>query len=251
MGLLSGSKTRVKTSTWEENRTEELDYLTTLKITVGENNLAGLESDPTKQSSYKDNQPDPLEYLQQAMTMGFAGQGTTRSTTIDSTGWKVKNKFMVTKWDHARYAIGIKDLAAYRFKYVPKSGFISVPFRTPKPIASVSLHTDEFIPTSFNTDTVKPWICYWVSLNDGHDWTPIAPTASLPCMVDGARIPEVIHVNSGIPQTARDPREGYVDLDVQSNQIRLKAILERPLDADSITPVLKGYRLCLMLRGAL
>jgi hypothetical protein len=129
---------------------------------------------------------------------------------------------------------------------------VSVPYRTPKPIRSVSLHTDEVVPKAFNTTTVRPWIRYWLAFNESQDWIEISPAnESVFSRLDGNLIPSVIHVNSGIPNQERDKRNGYADFNAAVNQVRLKAILERPEDSEDMTPVLKGYRLQMVMQGGL
>lgn len=254
-------KTRVKSSTTEEQKTVVLSYVDTLKVMDQSKSLSGLESGQTTQTGTKSpnalNAKDVLIFAAGGATpntLDPAGlfHGTKRQTTIDKTGWKVKDQYYETRWDRIRYVVGIKEIGAYSYKFTAKSGFVSVPFRTPKPIASVSLRTDEIVPKAFNVAVVKPWILYWVSFNDGQSWVPISPSGEgVSNLVDGNRIPQTIHVNSGIPIAERDPRAGYVDFDGSVSQIRLKAVLQRPDDHDDMTPVLKRYRLRMITRGAL
>lgn len=255
MGLISGERTRTRTSTWEENKTQELPYVDTLKTTVGEKDLAGLESPGGTQSSGSSPTlgQQVAHQIQQSLTAGLAGHDVERQTTNESSGWAIKNQYYKTRWDKARYAIGIKEIGAWAYKYAQKSGFISVPFRTPKPIRSVSLHTDEIIPKAFSrSGPVRPWIRYWITFDDGQNWTEIAPAAEGAFnRIDNVKIPQTIHVNAGIPEPERDPRAGYVDFDVDVTQVRLKAIMERPENLTDTTPVLKGYRLRIIVRGGL
>lgn len=242
-------------STYELSKTETLNYLDTVKVTAGEKDTDGLETGPEAST----NRPrgsgettkdviydilDPVRFLHSPSSGS--------STTHEYSGWKVKSKDYYTKWDKARYAIGIKEIGVWAYIYSQKSGFVSVPFKTPKPITAISLHTDEAVPSSFTKKELRPWIKYWISVNDGQEWTQLVPANQGTLnMADGVRLPQVIHVNSGIPQEERDTRAGYIDLGVPANSVRLKAVLERPADSTDMTPVLKAYRLRLTLRGGL
>jgi len=254
MGFLSGNRSRTRTSNWDENRTLALSYIDSLKLFIGESGTAGLETNPSMQ--FSEDGPsvaeESLNHLQHAITMGFGGRSTSRQTTHESSGWTVKGRYTQTQWDKARYAIGIKEIGAWRYEYAQRSGFVSVAYRTPKPISSVSLHTDEIVPKAFNTTTVRPWIRYWLAFNESQDWVEIAPAnEGVFSRLDGNLIPSVLHVNSGIPNQERNASDGYVDFDVAINQVRLKAVLERPEDATDMTPVLKGYRIQMVMQGGL
>lgn len=255
MGLLSGNKVRNRTSTWEENKTQEMPYIDTLKMTCGEKDTTGLESQPNIQSntSGPNSQQQIRNAAFQLLSGGLTGHNVERQTTIDKSGWNVKDQYYKTRWDRARYAVGIKEIGAWAYQFTQKSGFISVPFRTPKPIASVSLHTDEIIPKAFTrSGPIKPWIRYWLTFDDGQNWVEISPAAQGSVnRIDDVKVPQTIHVNSGIPTAERDPRAGYADYDVAITQVRLKAIMERPEELTDVTPVLKGYRLRIIVRGGL
>ena len=254
---LSGinQRTRVRSSTKEEQRTVVLSYVDTLKIMDQNRSLNGLETGQTTQTGTSEPPGlggSALDAAAFVMDPAFALHGTTRQTTIETSGWKVKDQYYQTRWDRIRYAVAIKEIGAYSYIYSERSGFVSVPFRTPKPIASVSLRTDEIVPKVFNLAIVKPWILYWVSFNDGQSWVQISPSGEgVSNLLDGSRIPQTIHVNSGIPLAERDPRAGYADFDGPVSQIRLKAVLMRPTDHEDMSPVLKRYRLRMVLRGAL
>lgn len=255
MGWLSGSRTRTRVSQEERKKTQYLTYLESLQIFEGNKDLGGLETGQTMQTA--EGKPPSmtdvsLNTLQHALTMGFGGGTTQRSNKVEDSGWTIKSQEKVTQWDKIRYGIGIKEIGAYAYQFVERSGFVSVPFKTPKPIRSVSLHVDEIIPTVFNKDVVQPWIKYWIAFADSDQWTSIAPAnTGAANLLDARRAPQTIHVNTGIPEQERDARAGYADLSTEVNQVRLKAILERPAGRVDMTPVLKGYRLRIVLRGGL
>jgi hypothetical protein len=253
MGILDGifgSDEKVRTATDVDFRTVEMSYLDTLKLWNGNISTTGLETGPG--TNVSDSGGKDFDPIVSCLTGGFFGGSKDVNTTVESSGWKVNSQAKVTKWDKARYAIGIKEIGIWSYRFVGRSGFVSKPFRTPKPIRTVGLLADEIIPKAFNTTQVKPWIRYWVSFGEGLEWVPIAPASEGPAqLVDGERIPQIIHVNSGIPAAERDPRAGYVDFDGEVSQARLKCILYRPDGLEDMSPVLKGYRLKMTVRGGL
>lgn len=244
-----------ESTTYEQSKTEELSYIDTVKLSAGEKDNTGLESGPNAGTNI--SRPaggttgdvvrdilDPGRFLHAPSSQA--------STTHEYSGWSVKGKNYVTKWDKARYAIGIKEIGVWSYIFSDKAGFISVPFKTPKPIRSLSLHTDEIVPNLFTDRKLRPWIKYWVSFNDGQDWTQLVPANQGTLnYVDGVRLPQTIHVNSGLPEEEREPRAGYADIGAAANSVRLKVVMERPSDLTDMTPVLKAYRLRMILRGGL
>lgn len=254
-GLLDTEKEETSVTTTEETRVEELTYLQTLKVREGAKDTGGLQSGPIKEQFNKDINSwiDTAKFI--SPTVGvydilFGSGPTERSTSVESSGWKIKEQHVTTKWDRARYAIGIKDIGVWAYQYMEKSGFVSVPYASPKPIRAISLHADEVIPAEFQDNRMQRWIRYWISANDGQNWIEIAP-ANQGALVDSTEAPQVIHVNSGIPEQERDPNAGYLDVENHVTSIRLKAVLYRPAGVNDATPILKSYRLQMTLRGAL
>lgn len=244
-----------ETTTYEQNKVERVGYLDTLKISSGAQSTDGLETSGSTSTNVT-RQPGSTtadvvrDILDPGRFLHTPSQGA--STTHEYSGWKVKSKDYDTQWDKARYAIGIKEIGVWGYTYSVKSGFVSVPFKSPKPIKAISLHTDEMVPKAFTQGAMKPWIQYWISLNDGQNWQQIAPSnQGVLNMVDGVRLPQTIHVNSGIPAEERDARDGYADLGSAANSVRIKVIMERPSDMEDMTPILKAYRLRMTLRGGL
>jgi hypothetical protein len=173
-------------------------------------------------------------------------------TTHEWSAEVIVDEWMETRWDKARYAIGIKDLRVFAYQFASFSERGSVAYKTPKPITKVTLLTDEVVPDDFNAGRqLRPWILYWVSFDDGVTWTPIAPTsASVLNRLDGSVLPAAVNVNSGLPEEEQDPLQAYVNVD-NPRQIRLKWRLVRPEGMPDLTPVLKGYRLQLSVEGGL
>jgi len=166
------------------------------------------------------------------------------------TGWTMSDLSLIPKYDKARYAIGVKEFGAFRFTYSGQSEFISKEFVTPKPISAVSLTVDESIPASLSEDGFKA-IRYYFSLDDGANWNEISPLKSGPRASTSGIVPQVYHINSSLPVGQRDPNVGYADLSSPSRRVRFRAVLQRKADESNITPVLKAYRLKLIMEGGL
>jgi len=177
-------------------------------------------------------------------------QNYTRKRVADS-GWGIHQEWDEVKWDKARYAVGLRELAVFQFEYQETSEIVSIPFHTPKPISTVVLEVDERIPESF-PGPKRQWLRYYFSLNDGQTWYPIEPLRSRLVPEGAERIPTTYRVNSGVPKEQRDPRVGYISFDgTQSPTVRFKAALSRPAGSPSETPLLQSYRLVLTPRDPL
>jgi hypothetical protein len=156
--------------------------------------------------------------------------------------------------DQQRYAIGIRDLGIWQYRFTESSELVSVPFKSPEAIRDISLEVDEVIPKEFTEgQEITSFIEYFVGLGESQEWIPIAPvTDRVIRTLEGNALPTVIHVNSGIPPAERNPAEAYVDFDNEVTEARLRIILRRPTDlanAESFTPALKSYRLTWTVRG--
>jgi hypothetical protein len=111
-----------------------------------------------------------------------------------------------------RYSIGIRDLGIYKRLYANTSVFTSKPMYFGKDVKAVSLIVGEFIPETW--DTSKKWIRYEVS-PDGTNWTEIIPQKN-----------DIEKSVIAIPNT---------------NIIYFRAILSRPVDKPTESPVLSYY----------
>ena len=240
-----------ETTTEEHRRIERLSYMDTLRTKVGGKTLAGLghasrESTSGGQTAFDTFQDilDPGRFLHKSEPRS--------QTTHDWSAEAICDDWMETQWDKARYAVGVRDLRAFSYVFADYSERTSTLFRVPKPIKKITLLTDELIPKGFNRNQqLRPWIYYWVSIDDGVTWLPIAPTApSAVNYLDGSVTPVSINVNSGIPEEEQDPMQSYIEHDAPY-QIRFKWRLERPSGIDMMTPVLKAYRLQISVEGGL
>lgn len=228
-----------------------LTYIDTLRATASSGGMPRLDTAERNEVSSGEGAIgllkdifDPGELLHTDKPRSQTSHVWTAETIVD--------EWMETRWDKARYAIGIKDLRVFSYRFAEFSERGSVAYRTPKPITKITLLTDELVPSEFNAGRqVRPWILYWVSLDDGVTWTALAPiAASVLNRLDGSVLPVAMNINSGIPEEEQDPIQAYIDVD-NPTRVRLKWRLERPSGMEDLTPVLKGYRLQLSVEGGL
>jgi hypothetical protein len=125
---------------------------------------------------------------------------------------------------------------------------VSKPFKSPLPIRKISLTVDQSIPKAFTDfDPTFPWIKYFVSVDGGSSFVPIAPEeASILRGEDSNKIKQFINVNARIATEDRDPREEYIDTTNPVFEVRFRCVMSRPTtipDANNYTPILRSYRL--------
>lgn len=251
-----GASSPTYTSTSVETKTEKLSYIDTLRLLNGIDVTSNLISGATttgEETAVPFLGGGPADAIQDIFDPGrLLHKPAPRSTKREFSGWTIKDSWMETKWDKARYMVGIRDLRAFAYEFDATSECVSVPFTTPKPITKITLFTDEAVPEEFSEEPIlQPWILYWVSLDDGATWIPICPTAAgVINKLQGSTIPATINVNSGIPEDAQDPTQAYVDHD-NPRAIRLKWRIVRPGNYTDQTPVLKGYKLKLFMENGL
>jgi hypothetical protein len=174
---------------------------------------------------------------------------------------RIVKQWAVTKYDKARFAIGVRDIGIYSYIFSPISEVISKPFTSPKPIAKVSLTVDECVPKIFymsagNEGTENEWIKYFISVDDGSSWRRISPINHTATMSeDGVSLlPKVININSDISPSERRAGLEYIDTPSPVYQVRFKAVLSRPeniSDSESFTPLLSKYALKIYPHGGL
>jgi len=184
-------------------------------------------------------------------SLGIGGFGRTKkrvAVDFESSGWNLQKKWLETIWDKAAYRIGIDDIGFFSYSYEQTSERVSIPFTSPLPIRKISLQVDQSIPTAFtDIDATFPWIKYFISVDNGETFIPIAPEeASVLRGDDSDQIKQFININSGIAEEDRDIRESYIDTDVPVLQVRFKYVMTRPTDisdADNYSPILRSYRM--------
>ena len=174
---------------------------------------------------------------------------------------RVTKQWTVTKYDKARFAIGIRDIGIYSYNFVSTSEIVSQPFSSPKPIDKVNLTVDEYIPkvfytTSGNEGTENSWIKYYISIDDGTSWRRISPSNHTATVSEDGiyNVPEVININSDIASDERENPLAYIDTSEPVYRVRFKAVLTRPdniVDSESYSPLLSSYALKIYPHGGL
>lgn len=191
---------------------------------------------------------DAKDFTTYHATLGLFGQSRWNTTTdMDDSGFQYSDDWVATKWDKARYAIGIKELGIYSASYGVTSEFTSTPFSVPGPISKVALYADYTIPKAYKVqDPLKAWVEFYVTFDDGASFLQIAPVSNIPT-VDGSgrRVPTIINVNSSLATAERLGNQGYFDSDRDVRSCRLRCRFIRPDKAgfEHTSPILKGYKL--------
>ena len=218
------------------HRTVSLSYAETI-LATGQESVSDVSGARGFRQGPTTDKKDPLGLHQNS-----GGRQSGRTTYSSE---NITKEWLVTKWDRARYGIGIRDLGLWQYTFDESSEIVSIPFKTPGPIRSISLEVDELIPSEFNQNQrIRSWIDYYVSVGDAEDWQIIAPVTSRVVRdLEGGQVPGVIHVNSGIPVSERNPGEAYLDFDHHVDTVRFRAVLRRPAGNVASTPVLRSYRM--------
>ncbi len=180
------------------------------------------------------------------------------TTTSDE---RVVKQWTETKYNKARFAIGIRDIGIYSYSFAEKSEIVSQPYTSPKSIAKVSLTVEEHIPKIFytatgNDGTENSWIKYYISVDDAISWQRISPTNhTRTAAEDGVHdVPEVININSDVSDGERKNPLSYIDTPEPIYKVRFKAVLTRPdniVDSESYSPILSKYALKIYPHGGL
>lgn len=144
------------------------------------------------------------------------------------------------KLNAERLCIGIRDIATYGYTFSNQCELMSKQYVSDKPISSISLLVNEFIPEEFLNDLSKrnDWIKYYVSIDD-INWIRISPMSHMP-LGSGTFPPKLITIN-GTDQDKINVLNITSDKDV--NTIRFKAVMTRPSEEEykMYTPVLYDY----------
>jgi hypothetical protein len=268
MGSKKKKKTHVTTTDVTETSIVKLTYVETLAVSQ---NLTSAESltetegfeessntSSTKRKGAYAGFGDNVKSGKGAFAIHNAvgsvlGKGKKKSVKVkselSSTGIQVKDQFMQPYFDRIRYGIGIKELSVSRFKFEPNSEFISVPYLSPKEIIKVNIAIDEYIPPSF--DQSQTWIEYYIKAEGESEWLRINPLdAPTKHESAGNIIPKIINFNLPKPTTAKlEDKYNYTEQPI--HKLRFRALITRPEGGnnDSITPMLKSYRLVMIPRA--
>lgn len=239
-----GTKTQVKAI----SREVKLSYLQSLQIIEDQSSLAEIAG-TTEGVSFTATRT----YGGRSGFLGIGAKGaSSTSVSFNDSGWVVQRQWAETYWDKIRYAIGIRDIGVFSYRYARASERVSVPFTSPKEILKVSCEVDEFIPAIL-PDT-RRWILYYVSIDNGQTWLQVNPLEQPTLYAeDGSIVPRTITINldDGGPQ-GDDVKAIRSDSGVYNVRFRWVMFTDPTLpDGDRFSPVLKGYRLRILPRGGL
>lgn len=175
---------------------------------------------------------------------------TSRSINLSTTGWSIVKTWKQPEFNIIRYALGIRELQVSNFKYAAVSELVSKPWKSPKEITKIRLLVNQYIPEDFPPGS---YIDYYIKPNSEEvDWIRINPV-QLPSAYseNGNVIPRILYFNSEKP-IGEASEERYFITTVPVTSIRLKIILRRPESLpDTMTPVVKNYRILMTPRGGL
>lgn len=166
-----------------------------------------------------------LDYLQSIALSSRFGADISSDELISSLfnlggGWSLQSSLSnVIKEDRVHQAIGISEIKLSNESFEVSSQFVSTEYKIPdKKILSVSINVDEVIPSSFPD---LDWIKYDISF-DGNTFNPISATGS-------GRRKDNVSFNLKAPEDAQS--------------ITLMATLSRPAELQSLTPIIRGYKI--------
>jgi hypothetical protein len=241
----ASSKTRIKVL----SREVALTYLQSVQVSEGSQDpgkLAGEGGGVGTISSSKSNPGSP----------GFLGIGasspSSQSSQSTDTGWSISRTWRETHFDKVRYSIGRKDVGVFHYRFAEVSEFVTVAFKSPKPIYKVELRVVEQIPSSYPID--KRYIDYYVSADNGKTWHQINPL-DMPTITsdDGSIVPRTITFNPEIGAVANDLVK-YIQTEQPVMALRLRGVIRQSQDVpdpDQSSPFVKKYKLLMYPRGGL
>lgn len=175
-----------------------------------------------------------------------------------------------------RFCIGVRDFGVFSYKYAERSEIMTTTMNTLRAIKKVALYVNERIPPSLTNivRTANEWIRYEISL-DGQNWLPISPMHRRPAGNESTRVirpeeivgytgsratsgkqktmeqlvteehlfpPKIYEVNPrDIPSTRTEIYKGYVYCSTPPTSAKLRIILSRPEELETITPIVEDY----------
>lgn len=247
---MANIKTTQTTSVIEATRLVRLSYLQTLSVTDDAALLSRVAGETDGSSnSFSASKPADAGFL----GLGIGGEGASNVTqSFTDTGWSISRTWLETWWDKIRWAIGLREIGVYAYEYANSAEIVSIPFKSPKPIAKVSLRVDEQIPVSY--PLTQRWIHYFVSPDNGRNWHRVNPLDHPTLFTDasGQPVPRIINFNADFA-SENDDEQKFVTLDGNVTEVRFRAVLLRPLGEEFLgtTPVLKSYRMSIYPREGL
>jgi len=232
----------------EMTRLVRLSYLQTIAVlddSVGLGRIAGETQGSQASSSASD--PGSPGFL------GIGAEGPSSSSSVFSdSGWAISRTWLETWWDRIRWAIGIREIGIYHYRYAQSSELVSVPFTSPLPIEKVTLRVNENIPPSYSAE--QRWIQYYISVDNGGTWLRINPLDHPSLFTEGFGRPTPRIINFNADFAAEDDDENkYIRTAEPPYSVRLRSIFLRPVGEqfEGTTPILKSYKMLVYPKGGL
>ena len=251
-GASSSSSTTITQT--RMSRLVKLTYLQTVKThfnNQGINEYAG-ETAPSSNmiSSSEDGRRHGL--IGFIVDLIFGSSQSQSSISSNDSGWRLSKSWLETYYNKMRYAIGIRELSVFGYKFSPTSEFVSKKFTSPKEIIKAQLEVIEEIPSEF--DPSQRYIEYYLSFDD-ENWHRVNPTGSPSLYLDGGQIaPEILTINFDVAGSGPNQSVRAITTDTPATSVRLKVVMKNDPsvgNANSYTPVLKKYRVKLSPRTSL
>lgn len=249
---MAGGTSKTDTKIKIYSRVVKLTYLQTQQVRGGGRDLGELvgEGGGVGHVATATSSPGSPGFL----GIPFLGGSPAKSQSSDSndTGWVISRSWDETHYDMVRYAIGVKELGVFSYRFAPVSEFVSKPFRFPKEIQKVQLVAVEQIPAIY---PVGPrYIVYQVSPDNGRTWHRINPLDH-PDLIgdDGLVVPRTLTFNADVAGEGSTVQK-FVQTDQPVTSLRFRAIFLAAADieqSDRHTPILKRYRLKCYPKGGL
>jgi len=235
------------------SRIVRLTYLQTLQIATDQRSageIAG-ETDSSGSSGNTSQGEKPPEWWDPLGLFGPSSRSKQWSYSLEDSGWSVTRSWLETFWDKIRYAIGIREIAAYNFRFAPSSELVSIPFSSPKEIIKIQLQVEEQIPQVLGVE--RRWIEYYVTVDDGENWLRINPLDHPTLYENGRVVPRTYDINIDVGGPTNEDVKS-IQSDAPVKRVRFRAVFFTDttiLNGDRYTPVLKRYRMKLYPRGGL
>lgn len=246
--LWKKKRTTTKTSSKTViSRLVKLNYLQT--VDIYNNNSTANEFSPETAGTSRSG--GPPEQRSSSMLGAFSKKVQTTISSADS-GWRMNKEWLEVNYDKMRYAIGIRELSVFNYKFSPTSELVSKRFSSPKEIIKAQLEVVEEIPAEFSPE--MRYIEYYISFNDG-DWHRINPTGH-PTLYsnEGDVVPEILTVNFETSGPGGSTTIKAITTEMPAKQVRLRAIMKNDpslANPEYYTPVLKKYRVKLVPKTSL
>lgn len=195
----------------------------------------------------------PVAIIASILSSLFGSKTSVKTTTsTEDSGWSIAKQWLEVNYDKIRYAIGIRELSIFNYRFSPTSELVSKRFSTPKEIIKAQLEVVEEIPAEFSPE--MRYIEYYISFNDG-DWHRINPTGH-PTLYsnEGNVVPEILTVNFETSGPGGSTTIKAITTEMPAKQVRLKAVMKNDPslgNAEYYTPVLKKYRVKLVPKTSL